>query len=249
MSPTSPNEMKYAAGALSHMETTESRGDDRFAAALRGFGPIGLLAILAIGLTGNVFVGGFAFPLGGLLVLAWAARSRTPLRAIGYVTPKSWVVTIVVAAALGVALKLVLKAVVMPLLGADPINATYHHLVGNAAALPAAIWSMFVGAGFGEETVFRGFAFERLRRLLGNSAWAKSLAVVVTSAAFGAAHFGTQGMSGVQQATIVGLVFGTFVAIRGRIWPVIAAHIAFNLTALTIIYFDLESAVAHIVFK
>jgi hypothetical protein len=47
-----------------------------------------------------------------------------------------------------------MKALVMPLLGADPINHTYHYLVGNTAALPA---FMILSGGFGEETVDRGF--------------------------------------------------------------------------------------------
>ena len=51
-----------------------------------------------------------------------------------------------------------------------------------------------------------------------------------------------------QQATIVGLVFGTIFAITGRIWMLIFAHAAFDLTALALIYWDLETAVAHLIF-
>src|SRR5438067_1530397 len=46
---------------------------DRFAAALRGFGPIGLLAILII-----LAVNAIIVPLGAVLVLVWAPLSRTP---------------------------------------------------------------------------------------------------------------------------------------------------------------------------
>jgi len=56
--------------------------DDPIAASLRGFGPLGLLAILLIVLT-YVFK-----PLGAILVLVWAWRSHTPWREIGYVRPK-----------------------------------------------------------------------------------------------------------------------------------------------------------------
>jgi hypothetical protein len=55
--------------------------------------------------------------------------------------------------------------------------------------------------------------------------------------------------AGVEQATIVGLVFGRIMAVTGRIWMLILAHAAFDLTALAIIYWDLESRVAHLVFK
>jgi hypothetical protein len=45
------------------------------------------------------------------------------------------------------------------------------------------------------------------------------------------------------------LTKGTIFAITGRIWLVMCAHAAFDLTALAIIYWNLESKVAHFVFK
>ena len=58
-----------------------------------------------------------------------------------------------------------------------------------------------------------------------------------------------KGLAGVEQATIFGLVFGTIFAITGRIFMLMVAHAAFDLTALAIIYWNLESDVAHLVFK
>ncbi len=60
--------------------------DDRVAADLRGFGPLGIASILVI-LAGNAIV----LPLSGVLVLLWARWSRTPWRDIGYVRPKRWI--------------------------------------------------------------------------------------------------------------------------------------------------------------
>jgi membrane protease YdiL (CAAX protease family) len=217
---------------------------DRIATELRGFGPLGILAILAIAL-GNFIV----LPLSALLVLLWAWRSHTPWREIGYVRPRSWPRTIIIGIAFGIAFKLLMKAIVMPLLGADPINQAYHYLVGNRAALPGMLYAMTVGAGFGEETVFRGFMFERLGKLFGSSAGAKTLIVLISAAWFGVVHYPVQGLAGLQQATIVGLVYGTIFAITGRIWMLMFAHAAFDLTALAIIYWDLETEVAHLIFK
>src|SRR5436190_24350896 len=90
---------------------------DRFAAQLRGFGPIGILAILVI-LAGN----GLFVPLSAVLVLLWANWSCTPLHEIGYVRPKSWTGSLAVGIAFGIAFKLLMKTIVMPLLGADPSN-------------------------------------------------------------------------------------------------------------------------------
>jgi hypothetical protein len=67
--------------------------EDRIAAGLRGFGPLGIVAILVI-LAGN----GLVAPLSAVLVLVWAWRSRTPWRQIGYVRPKSWTASLAMGA-------------------------------------------------------------------------------------------------------------------------------------------------------
>jgi uncharacterized protein len=218
--------------------------DDTIAAELRGFGPLGILAILVV-IAGN----GIFLPLSAILVLAWVQRSGTPWRDIGYERPKSWPRTLVAGIVFGAAFKLLMKIIVMPLFGADPINQSYHYLVGNTAALPGAVYLMIVGAGFGEETVFRGFFFERLGKLIGPRAWAKPAIVLITAAWFGLAHYSGQGVPGVQQALITGLVFGTIMAMTGRIFMLMIAHAAFDLTAVAIIYWNLETTVAHLVFK
>jgi membrane protease YdiL (CAAX protease family) len=182
--------------------TSETSTEERLAAQLRGFGPLGLLAILII-LAGN-----FLFlPLSALLVLMWASLSQTPWREIGYVRPKSWTRTIAIGIVFGVAFKFLMKAIVMPLLGAPPINQAYHWVAGNTAALPAMLFLLIVGAGFGEETLYRGWMFERLGKLFGSSGWAKASMVLLTAIVFGLAHYPDQGIPGVEQALITGLVF------------------------------------------
>lgn len=188
-------------------------------------------------------------PLSAILVLVWVRWSRTSWREIGYARPRSWIATAAVGVAFGIAFKFLMKAIVMPLLGAPPVNQAFHYLSGNTAALPAAMFAMIVGAGFGEETVFRGYLFERFGKLFGSGPWAKALIVLLTSAWFGLAHYSLQGLPGVEQATIFGLLLGTIMAIKGRIWMLMVAHAAFDLTALAIIYWNLESSVAHLVFK
>jgi membrane protease YdiL (CAAX protease family) len=217
--------------------------DDPVATQLRGFGPLGLLSILVIVLTSVVK------PLGGLLVLLWAWRSHTPWRDIGYVRPRSWIGSLAVGVVFGCVFKLLMKAIVMPLLGAPEINSAYHYVIGNRAALPWLMFTMIVGAGFGEETIFRGFLFERLGKLFGPGAGAKVSIVLLTSAVFALGHYANLGLPGVEQAMITGLVFGTIFAITGRIWIVMCAHAAFDLAAIAIIYWNLEATVAHLVFK
>ena len=218
--------------------------DNGFAGALRGFGPLGILAILLI-FAGNALI----TPLSAVLVLVWAWLSRTPWREIGYVRPHSWTKIIVIGVSFGVALKLVMKSIVMPLLGAPPINAAFHFLAGNTAAIPWMLWVIIAGAGFGEETFFRSWMFERFGKLLGQSIAAKIAIVLITSVWFGWAHLSGQGIPGVQHAVIVGLVFGSIFAVTGRIFMLMIAHVAFDLTALAMIYWDVESVFAHAIFK
>ena len=216
--------------------------ENPWAVRLRGFGPVGILVLLVIPFAGTAFIG-------AILVLLWARASGTPWREIGYVRPKSWIAVFAAGIALGIGLKLLLKIVVMPVLGAGSTNQAYHYLAGNRTAALQMLVFIIVGAGFGEETVFRGFLFERLGKLFGPGTGAKVLIVLITSIWFGSVHYGSQGIAGVEQATIVGAVFGTIYANTGRIFELMVAHAAFDLTALATIYWGVESRLAHLVFK
>src|SRR5438034_8159837 len=69
--------------------------DEPVAEGLRGFGPLGILAILLILIAGNYPY----LPLNAVLALIWVWRSRTPWREIGYVRPKSWIRTMIAGVA------------------------------------------------------------------------------------------------------------------------------------------------------
>src|SRR6266545_1434144 len=239
-----PSKLPEQAPLIGVQARAEAPLDDPIATKLRGFGALGILAFLII-LAGNLL---FA-PLSAVLVLIWVWRSHTPWREIGYVRPRSWIQVAAAAVVFGVAFKLLMKSIVMPFLGAPAINQAFHYLAGDRAALPGAIYAMIVVAGFGEETVFRGFLFERFGKLFGSGVRAKTGIVLLTAGLFAVAHYPEQGLPGVEQATITGLVFGAIFAATGRIWIPMFAHAAFDLTALAIIYWNLESDVAHLIFQ
>jgi membrane protease YdiL (CAAX protease family) len=222
----------------------EFSSENELAARLRGFGPIGILAIIII-LGGNLVIA----PLSAILILIWVKLSGTPWREIGYVRPRSWIRTIGIGIVFGVAFKFVMKAVVMPLLGAPPVNQAYQFVTGNSAVIPVMLFTMLVTAGFGEETLYRGWMFERLGRLLGQSVPAKIATILITSILFASLHYVEQGVPGVEQAVITGLTFGSIFAITGRIFMLMIAHAAFDLTALWMIYYGLETRIAHLIFK
>jgi uncharacterized protein len=211
---------------------------------LRGFGSVGVLAIVAI------IAGSLAGPLvSAVLVLAWAQLSQTPLRALGLAAPRSWTATVAGGVLLGIAFKLSMKALVMPLLGAPPINTPYHYLAGNPAALPGMLAAVLVSAGFGEEVFFRGYVFERLGKLLGRGKVALTATLLLSAALFALAHYHDQRLPGVEQATVTGLVFGGIYAWRKQLWVVILAHAAFDLTAVALIYWGWEAPVAHLLVR
>ncbi len=212
-----------------------------FRASLKQFGPIGIVAIVVILFTGNI--------IGAILVLLWASETRTPWRTLGLVSPRNWPKDIAVGLVAGIALKFVVKAIVMPLLGASAINAAYHGLQGNAAALPMMLFMVIVGGGVGEEIIWRGFLFERLRALLGQSARAKIATVLITAALFASAHFSDQGLAGSEQAVCTGLVFGIWYTLGGRLWPIMIAHAAYDVAAVLMIYFGVEESIAGMFFR
>ena len=128
-----------------HKDTTSLRkkeiAEDAFALALKEIGPVSILVFLVIILTGNVVLPNMiVIPIGAALVLLWAWRSRTSFSELGLIRPKNWFSTIVIGILFGVSLKLIMKIIVMPLLGAPHINQAFQFLAGNTALLPTAIW-------------------------------------------------------------------------------------------------------------
>jgi CAAX protease family protein len=203
-------------------------------------GSLAILAILAGSLAGALVAGG--------LVLVWARLSHTPGRALGFTAPRSWTATVAAGVLLGIAFKLGMKALVMPLLGAPAINPRYHYLVGDPAALAGMVAAVLVGGGFAEELFFRGYFFERLGKLLGRGRVALAVTIVVSATLFALGHYQDQRLPGVEQALVTGLVFGGIFAWRKQLWGVMIAHAAFDLTALALIYWDWEAPVAHLLF-
>lgn len=229
--------MRAAGSALS------PEADDT-AAQLRGFGPVGLAAIVVI-LAGAVI----GPPMSAALILIWARLSKTPWPSLGFRVPRRWGAAIAGGIAVGGILKVFLKAVVMPIFGAPDRNAPYQFLVGNTAALPGMLAIVLFSAGVAEEIFFRAYLFERLGRVLGGSRASLAAIVVLTTSLFALAHYQGQGVPGVEQAAVTGAVFALMFARWKQIWIVMIAHASFDVAAVMLIYLNWEAPVAHLVFK
>lgn len=72
--------------------------------------------------------------------------------------------------------------------------------------------------------------------------------VIGTSLWFRLMHYGSQQWPGVQQAVGFGAIFAAILVRTGNVWMLMVAHVAFDLTALAIIYLGLEAAVAQLFF-
>jgi len=214
------------------------------AAGLRGAGVFGIVVGLLVVAGGVV-----APPLGALLVFLWVWLSRAPFADIGLKRPGSWLGAIAVGVVAGVALKLLMKAVVMPYAGAPDSGLIYQHVRSDLNAFLIEVPQMIVLAGFAEEVVFRGFFINRLTALFGSSIASSIAMVAVTAAVFGPIHYVAQGFFGALQATIVGVLFATIYLLNGRrLWALVFAHGAFDVCALYLIYSGLEQRVADAVF-
>ena len=190
---------------------------------------LGVLITLAILLAGNI--------LGAVLVSVWAYWSRTPLKEIGVVHERHWLLVAIFAALAGTVLKVAVKAV-LPVLGLEPVSPAYRYLTGNVAAVWQLMPSILIGAGIGEELIWRGFLFSRLRTWFKPARYADVGIVAVSSVLFALAHYADQGTAGVVQAFITGVCFGPVYMWRRSLLAPILMHTAFDLTAVALIYFN-----------
>jgi len=113
--------------------------------------------------------------------------------------------------------------------------------LGVLAGLPlGSILPLAAFVGLWEETVFRGFLLGRVRaaipvpdtpaaRLRRDVA-----AVAICAVLFGAGH-GYQGLLGLLQNTVAGIVLGILVLRRRSLWPAIGAHLAIDAFSLTML--------------
>ncbi len=159
---------------------------------------------------------------------------------IGFRRPESWARTILLGLAIGVAVQLLFSVVVDPLLerlaGAPVDVSSLDGMRGNLANYLLMLAIGWVLGGFLEEMLFRGYLLKRLRIVLGESAAAVAIAVLLPAIAFGLAH-SYQGSAGMISTGLIGLVLGiVFVWSRDNLWLPIMVHGFSNVLGISLIY-------------
>ncbi|MDH4057649.1 MAG: CPBP family intramembrane metalloprotease [Cyclobacteriaceae bacterium] len=218
---------------------------EKLKGALAGMGAPGILFALV-----TLFITVLLQPLGAAIVLWWRNFCKVPFREIGFRRPPNIFIMIGGGILAGVALKLFTKAVVMRLLGDDSlINVHFQYLYQNPTAALQFVFLIVFFAGFCEEIVFRGFLFQRLIKVLGNSTTSLVFVVIISSVLFGIPHL-RQEFYGIVHATIVGLTFGTlYLVSKKNLWLLIVTHSFYDLFSLLLIYNGWERQVSTLIFQ
>jgi membrane protease YdiL (CAAX protease family) len=177
-----------------------------------------------------------------LFVLGWVSLRLRGMRwrDIGLARFRNWRTTLVYGVAAGIGLSLLELLVTQPLLvwltGKQPDLEDFRQLTGNLWLLLILVVLAWVQAGIGEEGVYRGCVMNRVADLgnRGRGAWITSL--ILVSTLFGFAHT-YQGITGVIEAAIAGLLFGLLYFRCGRNLAVpIIAHGLSNTVDFVLIF-------------
>ncbi|MEY2543202.1 MAG: protease family protein, partial [Verrucomicrobiota bacterium] len=170
---------------------------------------------------------GFVFDAIGklfLIAIGWGLiRLRGErLADIGLKRPKSWwqtfLIGIVFAAVVFTAMYFSEKA------GFRRDLSKFQAVQGNLELTVYSVGYAFIGAGFYEEFMFRGFLMQGLAMCFGASRGAWVAACVIQAALFGAAH-AYQNPLGMAITGTLGLLMGVIVLASGRnLWPVLIGH-------------------------
>jgi membrane protease YdiL (CAAX protease family) len=184
---------------------------------------------------------GFVLDAIGKLLLVGVAWGLIRLRGetladIGLKRPASWMRTFMIgiglAAIVFVAMYLSEKA------GFRRDLSKFKDVQGNLELAVLGVLYAFIGAGFYEEFMFRGFLMQGLAMLFGASRGAWIVACVAQGALFGAAH-AYQNPLGILITGTLGVLMGLLVLASGRnLWPVIIGHGIFDASRFVLFYFQ-----------
>ena len=184
---------------------------------------------------------GFVFDAMGKMLLVGVAWGLIRLRGerladIGLKRPASWMRTFMIgiafAAIVFIAMYLSEKA------GFRRDLSKFSDVQGNLQLMLFGVFYAFIGAGFYEEFMFRGFLMQGVAMLFGASRGAWIVACIIQGVLFGAAH-AYQNPLGIAITGTLGVLMGLLVLASGRnLWPVIIGHGLFDASRFVLFYFQ-----------
>jgi len=184
---------------------------------------------------------GFVFDAMGKMLLVGVAWGLVRLRGerladIGLKRPASWTRTFMIgiafAAIVFIAMYLSEKA------GFRRDLSKFKDVQGNLELTLFGVFYAFIGAGFYEEFMFRGFLMQGVAMLFGASRGAWIVACLLQGALFGVAH-AYQNPLGIAITGTLGVLMGLIVLASGRnLWPVIIGHGLFDASRFVLFYFQ-----------
>ena len=173
-----------------------------------------------------------------LVGVAWGLirlRSET-LADIGLKRPASWMRTFMIG--IGLAAIVFIAMYLSEKAGFRRDLSKFKDVQGNLELTLFGVFYAFIGAGFYEEFMFRGFLMQGLAMLFGASRGAWITACLVQGALFGAAH-AYQNPLGIAITGTLGVLMGLLVLASGRnLWPVIIGHGLFDASRFVLFYFQ-----------
>src|SRR5437660_3251750 len=184
---------------------------------------------------------GFVFDAMGKMLLVGVAWGLIRLRGerladIGLKRPASWTRTFMIgiafAAIVFIAMYLSEKA------GFRRDLSKFKDVQGNLELTLFGVFYAFIGAGFYEEFMFRGFLMQGVAMLFGASRGAWIVACIIQGVLFGAAH-AYQNHLGIAITSTLGVLMGLIVLASGRnLWLVIIGHGLYDASRFVLFYFQ-----------
>ena len=166
--------------------------------------------------------------------------------AIGLGRPKSWGLTIAIAAVTAVTVIAMGQFVTEPLakmMGLHENAGAAAHALGG---MKSSVWTALKGlalvwtfAAFGEEISYRRYLLGRAADALGGAAAAQWFALIVASVLFGFGHY-YQGPAGVFSTACDGFVIGAaYLLSRRNLWVAVLAHGLVDTIGIALLFFGL----------
>lgn len=112
----------------------------------------------------------------------------------------------------------------------------YDFLKDNPLGLVISLLAVYIVSSFGEEMIYRAFLIDRISSLTKSLAFSVVIAVLLSSALFGIAHY-EWGVLGMLQTGFMGLAMGiSYVWLKRRVWVLVLAHMYMDTLLLVQMY-------------